>query len=81
MNVDYGLDLTKYDEPFFQIIDSLIYLHFGKDAGELIMFYIYERTNPDNTINPLYDSDNNIIPLENVQDLWELVNRLLSNKK
>jgi len=74
---DYGIDLTKHDESFFQIIDSLIYLHFGKDAGEVIMFYIYERTNPDGTTNPLYDDDDNIIPLDRIEDLWELVKQLI----
>lgn len=73
---DYGIDLTKHDESFFQIIDSLIYLHFGKEAGEIIMFYIYERTNPDGTINPLYDDEDNVIPLERIEDLWELIKQL-----
>jgi hypothetical protein len=76
MSSDYGIDLTKYDEPFFQIIDGLIFMHFGKEAGELIMFYIYERTNPDGTINPVFDEDDNPIPLERVEDLWELVKNI-----
>lgn len=76
MNADYGIDMGKYDEPFLQIIDSLIFMHFGKDAGELIMFYIYERTNPDGTINPLYDEEDNPIPLERIEDLWELIKRV-----
>ena len=73
LHTDYAVDLVKYDEPFFQIIDSLIFMHFGKEAGELVMFYLYERANPDGTLNPLYDTDNNIIPLETIEDLWELI--------
>jgi len=73
MFADYGVDMAKYDEPFFQIIDSLIYLHFGKEAGEIIMFYIYERNNPDGTTNFLYDENDNIVPLDRIEDLWELV--------
>lgn len=76
MSSDYGIDLVKYDEPFFQIIDGLIFMHFGKEAGELIMFYIYERTNPDGTINPVFDENDNPIPLERVEDLWELVKNI-----
>lgn len=76
MSSDYGIDLVKYDEPFFQIIDGLIFMHFGKEAGELIMFYIYERTNPDGTINPVFDEHDNPIPLERVEDLWELVKNI-----
>jgi len=73
---DYGLNMMKYDEPFFQIIDSLIFMHFGKDAGELIMFYIYERVNPDGTLNDILDENNNPVPLANIEDLWELVKQL-----
>jgi hypothetical protein len=76
MFADYGIDMNKYDEPFLQIIDSLIFMHFGKEAGEIVMFYIYERTNPDGTTNPLYDEDDNIIPLDRVEDLWELVKNI-----
>ena len=79
LQVDYAVDLSNYDDPFFQIIDSLIFMHFGKDAGELIMYYLYERVNPDGTINPLYDEKDNPIPLERIEDLWELVKQF--NKK
>jgi hypothetical protein len=81
LSLDYGIDMMKYDDPYFQIIDSLIYLHFGKDAGELIIFYIYDRFNPDGTINSLVDNDDNPIILENVEDLWELVKNILNQSK
>ena len=74
---DYGINLLKHDESFFQIIDSLIYMHFGKDAGEIIMFYVYERINPDGTTNPLYDTEDNVVPLDKIEDLWELVKQLI----
>lgn len=81
LSMDYGISTADYDDPYFQIIDSLIYLHFGKDAGELIMFYIYDRFNPDGTVNSLVDKDNNVVPLEDVEDLWELVKNILNKKK
>ena len=76
LDADYGVNMARYDEPFFQIIDSLIYLHFGKEASELIMFYLYERVNPDGTINDILDENNNPVPLESVEDLWELIKQL-----
>ncbi len=80
LDADYGIITDKYNEPFFQIIDSLIYLHFGKEAGDLIMFYIYERPNPDGSFNELEDEEGNIVPLNRIEDLWELTKRL-KNKK
>jgi hypothetical protein len=76
LDADYGVNMARYDEPFFQIIDSLIYLHFGKEASEVIMFYLYERVNPDGTVNDILDENNNPVPLESVEDLWELIKQL-----
>jgi hypothetical protein len=80
LDADYGIITDKYNEPFFQIIDGLLYLHFGKEAGDLIMFYIYERSNPDGSFNELEDEEGNIVPLNRIEDLWELTKRLRSKK-
>jgi hypothetical protein len=40
------------------------------------MFYLYERVNPDGTINDILDEDNNPIPLAGIEDLWELIKQL-----
>ena len=80
---DYGVNNVKYDEPFFKIIDSLIYLHFDTDAADLIMFYIYDRVNPDGSLNALIDSEGTEIFLETPIELWHLVKQVLdeTNKK
>ena len=58
---DLQLDFTSYDEKFYFVIDSLFHLHFGKEASELIFFYLYERTNPDGTTNGLQNDEGEII--------------------
>jgi len=70
---DLQLDFTSYDEKFYSVIDNLFYLHFGKEACELIFFYIYERLNPDGTANSVEDLEGNTIPLNSPEDLWELI--------
>ena len=70
---DLALDFSSYDEKFYSVIDNLFYLHFGKEACELIFFYIYERLNPDGTANEVEDLEGNAIPLTSPEDLWELV--------
>jgi hypothetical protein len=76
LGMDFKLDLYSYDEKFYEVIDRLFTLHFGRDAAEIIFFYIYERQNPDGTINSLVDIEGNSISLENVTDLWLVVNHL-----
>jgi len=75
-NIMYGdlsIDFADYDEKFFNVIDMLIYMHFGKQCTELIGFYLYERTNVDGTINPvMLDNDEELI-LETPYDLWNLL--------
>jgi hypothetical protein len=75
------LDFGTYDEMFLQIIDSLILLHFGKEGYELISFYLYEKMNPDGSINELHDDENNIVPSETPQDIWNILVKLKSNNE
>jgi hypothetical protein len=78
---DYGFNTIMYDEPFYQIIDSLIYMHFDEDAADLIMFYLYERVNPDGTFNSVTDVNGDEFPLENAEDLWILVQQITEENK
>ena len=73
MYADLQLDFAAYDEAFLDTIDALIILHFGKEGAEVIGYYLWERVNPDGSINPLLDEDDNVIILENANDLWNLI--------
>jgi len=76
---DFNLDLAKYDDLFYEVIDTLIFNTFGKDAAEIIFFYIYERLNPDGTVSnfEIKDAQGNILPLNNPTDLWNIVCNLI----
>lgn len=70
---DLSLDFADYDEKFFEVIDMLIYMNFGKQCTEVIGFYLYERMNADGTLNPIMVDDNQELFLENPYDLWNLL--------
>lgn len=70
---DFKLQLDGYNEDFYQIIDSLLLLYLGKDGFELISFYLYDRINPDGTINYLLDENQNEVKLETAEDLFNLL--------
>jgi hypothetical protein len=74
IGTEFDLDLSKYDESFYEVIDNLVMMLFGKQASEVIFFYVYERMNPDGSINELRDINDNPVILNNPTDLWELVN-------
>ena len=71
--VDYGIDYSKYDDAFLMVIDALIYMNFGKEAAELISFYIWDRVNQDGSINPVLDEEDNEIVLKDANQLWDLI--------
>jgi len=78
---DFQLDLTKYDDVFYEAIDNLIVLHFGKEAAELIFFYLYDRIDPEGNIQVLVDPNGNEILLQNPDDLWMLLQVINGNEK
>lgn len=80
---DFDLELAKYNENFYEVIDNLIYMLYGKEAAEVIFFYLYERINPDGTSNgyEVKDKDGNVLPLENPSDLWNVINYVNNTNK
>ena len=77
---DLELDFTSYDEKFYFVIDSLFHMNFGKDASELIFFYLYERMNADGTVNGLQNDEGEIIELTSPTDLWYLLKAVQDKK-
>ena len=71
---EFEIDLSKYDETLYEVIDNLMLMHFGKQAAEVIFFYVYERMNPDGSINELRDLNDIPIVLNSPTDLWDLIN-------
>jgi hypothetical protein len=78
---DLNLDFTGYDEKFYFVIDSLFHMHFGKEAAELIFFYLYDRINPDGTANGLQNDEGEIIELSSPTDLWYLLKAMQDREK
>ena len=77
------LDLSSYDEHFYSVIENLLELHFGKDICELIFFYLYDRMNPDGSLNELFNDEGEVISLSSPNDLWYVIKMTQerSNKK
>ena len=76
LNIDLDIDLTKYDEVFYDTIDDLLLLHFRKDIAEIVFFYVYDRIDQDGNIIYLKDSNGNPVILDNVNDLWHLIKNI-----
>jgi hypothetical protein len=77
---DFAIDLSKYEENFYQVIDSLVLLSFGKEIYELLSFYFYERWNPDGTQNGIIieETDEEVM-IENAEEFWAIIIRIKPN--
>jgi len=73
---DLDIDLIKYDEVFYNAIDKLLLLKYGKEISEIIFFYIYDRIDEEGNITYLNDTNGNPVILENVNDLWYLIQNI-----
>ncbi len=76
---DLKIDYSTYDEPFLQIIDNLMLMQFGSDAYSAISYYLWERVNPDGSINEIMDGEGNPIMLETPYDLWNIIIKINPN--
>jgi len=71
---DYKVDFMEYDDPFFNIIESLMALHFNKAQKSLIEWWLYDKFLPTGEMLILKDQDTGEeIPTDTPDDIWELV--------
>jgi len=75
------VDFSTYDEMYLQIIDSLLLLQFGKEGYEVISFYLYEKFNPDGSVNELFDEEDNIVPSTTANDIWNILQKLKNDNE
>lgn len=78
---DLKIDLASYDEKFYMLIEKLLSIHFGDEANEIIFYYIYDRINPDGSVNELRDEKDNVVLLNSPSDLWDVVKLIQSKGK
>jgi len=81
LGTDLDVDLSQYDEKFHIVIDELLVLLFGEECYEIIFFYLYERLNPDGSINQLQDEKGQLINLLSPTDLWYFIKDVSTKNK
>ena len=73
---DYKIDFIEYDEIFFNIIESLMYLHFTKSQRSIIEWFLYEKFLPTGEMLILKDEKTGKeIPTDTPDDIWRLIQK------
>ena len=76
LKMDYNIDFIEYDELFFNVIESLMALHFNKEQKALIEWFLYDKFLPTGEMLVLNDAETGIeIPTDTPDDIWELVQK------
>lgn len=53
--VEYGLNLIMYEDLYFQIIEDLIYEHYGDQVGEIIFWWVNGKKIEGEDVNYIED--------------------------
>lgn len=73
---DFELDMSAYEERFYLVIESLMYMYFGKDVFELLSFYLWERLDENGSVTPILDEHDNEYYIESANQLWDIIVRM-----
>ena len=73
--VELKIDLINslFHEYPCKLFDWVIRNHFDEDGEDWISYYLYDLPNLEPNKEHVFDKDGNPIPLENLDDLWNLV--------
>jgi hypothetical protein len=73
LDESFDLNLEKYNQVFFDIIQDLLSYTFNKEQMNLLNFYMYDRYCADGTVLDLVDQEGNHVPLDSATDLWSVL--------
>ena len=83
----HNLNITSYEEPFYVIIENLMYMKYGEWKTDIILWWVYNRYNEEGEVQPIKLNDHiedkqEEVLIETSEQLWEFLKRIdkLENK-
>ncbi len=77
MQSEIGLDMTTYEDKFFEVIENLLDLSFNKEQVKLIRLYLYQLL-PDpewnGTITLKKGKKEETVMFKSPTDIWKVIN-------
>lgn len=73
MDEMYMIDLSMYNQIYWEVIEDALSLCFNAAQIGFINFYLFERFDIPGSIKQLFDENNQMIPLDTPDDLWNLL--------
>ena len=77
LGTEYGVNLVSYEDKYYRIIEGLMFEHYGKWAGEIIMWWVYEVEDPKKETYYVYDKDNKVKhPVKTIAQLYTTLKKM-----
>lgn len=76
---ELGIDVTGYEDKFFQVIESLLKLTFSTNQLEMIQLYLYQLLPDkewDGTIMLKKDKKEQRVPFRTSEEVWNVIKEL-----
>lgn len=80
MHSEIGMDMTVYEDQFFQVIENLLKLHFNKEQLGLIQTYLYTLAPDkewDGTITIEKGKVEQTLPFKKPEDVWNVLKNIV----
>ncbi len=77
----HNLNITSYEEPFYIMIENLLFIKYGEWKTDIILWWVYNRYNEEGNVVAikLNDHDNETeedVVVETTEQLWEFLKRI-----
>jgi len=78
MESEIGMDMTQYEDQFFNVIEDLMKMHFSKEQLALIQLYLYQLVPEDDwdgTITIEVGKKQEQVSFKKPEDVWNAINK------
>lgn len=78
---EFSMDMSSYDEPFYLMIENLLYIKYGEWKTDVILWWTYNRFNENEELMPIKLNDHvekteEEVFVETPEQLWEFLKRI-----
>ena len=78
---EFSMDMSSYDEPFYLMIENLLYIKYGEWKTDVILWWAYNRFNENEELMPIKLNDHvekteEEVFVETPEQLWEFLKRI-----
>ena len=81
MEEEMGMGVSNYEEPFYLVIENLVFLHYGEWRGHIILWWLFERLDDEGELlaidlNDQDKSTHEEVLVETPEQLWDLIRKI-----